>query len=198
MELSGFASQLLQGMPHANGDVIYNHLVRWIEWLRVAPSSTTLDQVRSKLAQPTNPSAQAPVRRTAAPQPKTKSTLSRKRKRPFRAMLWVNLFLAFGTAVFGAYAHQAKQSRSEARAPKTELKADKPSAKKQAAKKKNSQRPSGAMAISSNATTSEVMSWDDSKLLEHVRRRVTVQGPAARVDQSKSGKTLYPCLFGRR
>ncbi|MFZ9941913.1 MAG: hypothetical protein ACO3F7_07160 [Luteolibacter sp.] len=196
MELSGFASQLLQGMPHANGDVKYNHLVHWIEWLRVAPPSTTLDQVRSKLAQPANPSAQAPVRRTAAPQPKTKSTLPRKRKRPFRAMLWVNLFLAFGTAVFGAYAHQAKQSRAEARAPRTDLKVDKTSAKKQIAKKKNTQRSSGAMAISSNATASEVMSWDDSKLLEHVRCRVTVQGPAARVDQSKSGKTLYLVFLG--
>jgi hypothetical protein len=111
-------------------------------------------------------------------------------------MLWVNLFLAFGTAVFGAYAHQAKQLRAEARAPKTQLKDDKPIAKKQTAKKKNPQRPSGAMASSSSATASEVISWDDSKLLEHVRRRVMVEGPAARVDQSKSGKTLYLVFLG--
>jgi hypothetical protein len=112
-------------------------------------------------------------------------------------MLWVNLFLAFGTAVFGAYAHQTKQSRSNARNPKTHLKADKSSAKKPIAKKKTPQPRSDATASASDVTVPEVISWENHpKLLENVRRKVTVEGPAAKVDQSKSGKTLYLVFLG--
>jgi hypothetical protein len=195
--LSGLASQLLHGVPHANGDAKFSGLVHWIEWLRVAPKSTTLTQARSKLSLLLQSSTHAPVRKSTPPQPKGKQPAPRKAKRPVRAMLWVNLFLALGTIAFGGYAYQVKQSREDAKKPKAYLKADKSGSKKFTAKKKKPEPRTEIVAGAFDAPATEVIPWDNHpRLMEHVRRKVTVEGPAGRIDQSKSGKTLYLIFFG--
>ena len=189
--LSGLAAHLLHGLPHDNRDAKFSGILRWIEWLRAAPQPASLAQARGKLLQLTQ-AAHAPVRRSAPPQPKAKISTTRKPKRPIRAMLWVNLFLAFGTIAFGGYAYQVKQSRADAKISRVHSKAVKSDAKKTSAAKTKPKPRTEIAAISS-----EVIPWDNrSKLMEQVRRQVTVEGPAGRVDQSKSGKTFYLVFHG--
>jgi len=195
--LSGMASKLIHGMPHASGDTKFSGLVHWIEWLRIAPKSTSLTQARNKLSLFLQSAAHAPVRRSAPPLPKSKQSISRKPKRPTRTLLWVNLFLALGTIAFGGYAYQVKQSRKDAKKPKTYIKVDKVSAKQSAAKKKKPEHRTEIVNGAMDVPAAEVIAWENhSKLMENIRRKVTVEGPAGRIDQSKSGKTLYLVFSG--
>lgn len=195
--LSGLASQLLHGIPHANGEAKIARLIHWIEWLRVAPESTTLSQARGKLSLFTQPATPAPMRRSSPPQPRARPSNPRLPKRPVRTMLWVNLFLTLGTIALGAYAYQVKKSRADSKATRAHFKTDKSVAKKSAAKKKIPEKQNAKLSAAIDTPTTEVIPWENhSKLLEHVRRNVTVEGPAERIDQSKSGKTIYLVFQG--
>lgn len=197
LALSGLASQLLQGVPHANGDTKFSGLVHWIEWLRVAPKSTSLEQARNKLSLLMQSAARAPVRKSSPPQAKAKPSLPHRPKRTTGAVLWVNLFLAISTIALGGYAYQVKQSRADAKKPQTHLKAAKSSTKKSVATKKKPEPRTARSSNPSDASATDVIPWDNhARLLEQVRRKVTIEGPAGRVDQSKSGKTLYLVFHG--
>lgn len=183
--LAGFASQLLQGLPRAMGDARHAGLVRWIEWLRTAPKSATLTQARDKLALHLQSSAQAPIRK--APPANGKPVAARKPRRKVAAMLWVNLFLLIGTLGLAHYAYEVKQTRAESR--KSASNAD--SKPKKTSKKKSAPRTE-IVAGANESAKDEVIAWDNNnKLMENIRRQVIVEGPAGRIDQSKSGKTLY-------
>lgn len=194
--LAGFATQLLHGVPMMMGNAKQSGIVRWIEWLRAAPKTATLTQAREKLTYHLQSTSGAPLRKLITPPKQEKPTSQRKPQRRPGAILCANLFLVMLVIGLGYYSHQVKQARADGKKPAVYHKAKKPLAKKAA--NKNEKVPRTEIAFAADeAAPGELIAWDNhSKLLANNRRKVTVEGPAGRIDQSKSGKTLYLVFFG--
>jgi len=195
-QLAGFATQLLHGVPLMVGNAKQTGIVRWIEWLRAAPKTATLTQAREKLTNHLQSTGGAPLRKLITPPKHEKPNPQRKSHRRPGAILYANLFLGMLVIGLGYYSHQVKQARVDGKKPAVHHKATKPLAKNTANKNQKAPRADVAFAAD-EAAPGELIEWDNhTKLLANDRRKVTVEGPAGRIDQSKSGKTLYIVFFG--
>lgn len=195
--LAGFATQLMQGVPMTMGNAKHTRLVRWIEWLGAAPISATLSQARERLTHHLQSPSNAPLRKLVTPPKQEKPTAKKKPRRRPGAILYANLFLLLVAIGLGYYSHQVKQTRPDAKKSLAHHKNHRAPEKKTAKKHENSPPKDTMMAAGKETVSGELIAWDNySKLMENNRRKVVVEGPAGRVDQSKSGKTFYLVFFG--
>lgn len=195
-QLAGFATQLLHGVPMTMGNAQQSGIVRWIEWLRAAPKTATLTQAREKLTHHLQSTGGAPLRKLITPPKQEKPAAHKKPPHRPGAIFCLNFSLVMLVIGLGYYSHQVKQARADGRKPAAHHKANRQPAKKTAKKNEKSSRAE-IVSGSNEVAPGELIAWDNhSRLLANNRRKITVEGPAGRIDQSKSGKTLYLVFFG--